>query len=1146
MGHNRFLMTTALISTLVFAGAPQTLAQSNFEETGFSISFGDDVIAGSTPPPYRAGRAPVDEDLRLIDLTVQFDTLARTRLLNVMTADRAEAFGAGETVMFRASTNYPAYIDRAEIRVIDRTRPGRQIVAAIPVAPNGTAAWTMPDDGPGDLSYVLRVYDPEGRFDETVPATLRRVDGPVTDRPALGPYAAPGEGEDRTAIRNIQVRGGTVIVSAVNAVPGDTMQVMGDEILVDASGRVAISRILPTGDNVVEVEAYGQRFLRDVHVPRSDWFTTGLIDIAVGATSGGPNDTDHEAYADGRAAFYVSGYNARGWHVIGSADTTYGPLEDIFSRLDDRDPQRVLDRLREEGDELYPTYGDDSTWYDSTPTSGNVYLSVETDTARFTWGDFEAGVEGPGLVRSARDLYGMSAQYRSDGITSDGAPRFSASLYAAVPDSLSQRDIQRGTGGSLYFLSRRDVITGSTSVRIEETDADTGFVVSSRTLLEGTDYVVDHLQGVLILTRPLASGGGDGSIISGAGDERVLNLVIQYEYIPTTEVEDASFGGRFEGWVNDHIRLGATAMSDETGNGRQDVIAVDARIEWGTGSFLELEAAQSSGPGFGRAISLDGGLTNDLQPAGTGAESMAYEARLGVQLSDLGLSLDGELQAWAQVRDAGFETLTESTLTAQELYGLSLDVGLTETLRFGVTAEDLSRESGEQLQDLEASLTFEVNEFWTIVGAIAHEDRVTPGDASETGTRTDAAIRVSYSPTGALTVYGLVQGTLENTGGLAANNRIGLGVEADLSDQISVAAEVSGGDGGVAGRLRASWRPTADNELYVGYTLDPTLGADGDLYNNQGRMIAGANYRYSEHLTSFTEYVFDRPGDQISLTQVYGVSYTPSATWSLSFGMEAADIEDATNGDFDRVGFSFGAQWSPDDEERSARIRLEYRTEDGAGTNRDRDTWAVTAGYSSQIAEDWRFLADVDAVFSDADSGPLANAEYVRASAGYAYRPIRNERLNVLARFTYIQDYSAEDQRFSNGTTDGPQQRSTVFGLAANYDITERLMVTGNLGYRFSEIAPRGSDVFTTDTGVLGAVRLDYEVLSQWDIMAEGRILHTREFGTNETGAVLGVYRHINDTISLGGGFEWGSVSNDPTVLGYESRGVFLNLIGRF
>ncbi len=1144
MAKAKLLGGVAASALLLIHAAPTPIGAQSFEDTGFSISFGDEVIAGATPP-YRPGRAPnpVDRDLRLLDLNVQFDTLARTRILNVGTADERTAYGAGETVTLQTVTNYPAFIDRAEVLVFDRTRPGRQVLATLPVSPNGTASFNMPADGPDELGYVLRVYDANGRFDETIPASLRRDGGTPL---GSAPLNVPDLSEDRTARRNIIVRGGTVVLNANNAVPGDTITVMGDEVRVAPDGTVEITRILPVGDNVIEIDAYGRRIMRDVYVPQTDWFRTGIIDIAAGVRHGGPRDTE-ESYLDGRVAFYVNGYNARGWNVTAAADTTYGPLEDLFSRLDDRDPLRVLDTLRSEGWDIYPTYGDDSTYYDSTPTSGNIFLRLETDTTVLQWGDFTASIDGPGLIRSSRDLYGASLSYNSLGITEDGEPQFSATAYAAVPDTLPQRDILRGTGGSLYFLSRSEIVGGSTNLRIEVTDSVTGFVISTEQLVEGRDYVVDSLQGVIILTEPLASGGQDGSVISGAGDEVNFNLVAQYEYVPTagTSVDGTSFGGRVESWVTDDVRLGATVMSDETGTDRQTVVAVDARVQFGEASFVEAEVAASEGPGFGRATSTDGGLSLVDEVGVPSDQAMAFELRAGVQFSDIGWDVDGGLTAYAQIREEGFTTISEDTPFDQELYGVTLDVGLSDRLRFGASAEDFSRDNGERRTEGELSLAYALNDIWTVTGAIAFEDRVNPGVADQTGTRTDIAVRLDYEPNDIYNVYGFVQGTVDTSGGLPDNNRIGVGGSVRFNEHLRFTGEVSEGDGGLAADARLSWTPTATNEVYIGYSLDPTVHGDHGSFTDSGRIVTGAAYNYSDQLRVFTEYVFDRPTDERILTQVHGLTYTPSSAWAFSAGLEVGQIQDEDSGDFERFGVSVGAVWTPD-EDRSGRARLEYRTEDGDGDTRDRETWAVSAGYSHQVAEDWRLIGQLDAIFSDSEEGPLADAEYFYGSVGFAYRPIANERLNMLSRLIYLQDTSPEDQRNSAGGTDGPQQRSTIFSVGANYDLTERLTVTGNLGFRFSEVADRGTDDFFSDTATLGVLRLDYEILHQWDVIGEGRALYTRETGIMESGALLGVYRHLNDTVSLGGGFEWGSVSDDATLIDYDSRGAFVNLIARF
>ena len=61
-------------------------------------------------------------------------------------------------------------------------------------------------------------------------------------------------------------------------------------------------------------------------------------------------------------------------------------------------------------------------------------------------------------------------------------------LSACDPSSVS-------TGGSVYFLTRRDITGGSLNLTVQAIDPDTGRVTSTRTLTEGVDYRIDHLQG---------------------------------------------------------------------------------------------------------------------------------------------------------------------------------------------------------------------------------------------------------------------------------------------------------------------------------------------------------------------------------------------------------------------------------------------------------------------------------------------------------------------------------------------------------------------------------------------------------------------------------------------------------------------------
>ena len=107
------------------------------------------------------------------------------------------------------------------------------------------------------------------------------------------------------------------------------------------------------------------------------------------------------------------------------------------------------------------------------------------------------------MVDFNRSLYGANAEYVSDTQTQFGEDKTVANAFAADPGSVSSRDEFQGTGGSLYFLQRQDVVIGSERIRIEERDRDSGVVVNVRNLVFGQDYDLNYIQGRLTLTLSL-------------------------------------------------------------------------------------------------------------------------------------------------------------------------------------------------------------------------------------------------------------------------------------------------------------------------------------------------------------------------------------------------------------------------------------------------------------------------------------------------------------------------------------------------------------------------------------------------------------------------------------------------------------------
>ena len=1123
---------------------------SEFQTEGFSISIDGATVAGATAPS--APNREADIAASRVDIDVRFDGLDQRTLLNVSTTDLRAGYRAGERIRFRTSSNYPAWIARAELRILDRDAVGRPAVTVLQAQPNGEVVWAMPEDGSGNLSYVLRVYDEDGRFDETAPLELQRNAKVFATHGTTGDVVAAGEGEDRTRIKNIRVRGGKITVAGTGMTPGTTANLMGEAIPVDNSGAFVASRILPAGDHVVTVDADGRRIVRDVEIPRSEWFYVGIADLTFGKrlrdeqTEADPDF--EETYAEGRLAAYFKGQTQRGYTITGSIDTGEGPLEDAFRRLNDKDPRQVL--LRLDPEDLYQTYGDDSSAYDDAPTSGRFFLRVERDASSLTWGDFKADISGAEYLQNTRSLYGAELRYYTPSVSENGDPRASVTLYAAQPDSLPQRDILRGTGGSVYFLTRQDINGGSETITVETVDPDTGRVVGRRTLTEGVDYRIDYIQGVLTLNEPLRSSALDGSLISsGASGAYDVNLVAQYEYTPTMgSLEGVSFGGRVEVWATDQLRFGVTAMSETTGTADQRMSGMDVRYELGELSYIEAEVAQTEGPGFGRSISTDGGLTINAEGVKTGPRASAYRFDSYFDLTDLGAGFPGHFALYYDRKQAGFSTLTEDITEDRVLFGFESEVELNERLTFGIEAEKFEQDAGDRKTSGEIRLAYALSETWTVTAGLGMLDKYVLGDPSETGRRTDAAVRVDYQPSDDLLVYAFGQLTVDRDGGLDENNRIGVGIESQLTGKLRFSGEISDGDKGRGAEVWLAYAPTADNEVYLGYTIDPTrTGAGFELSDAQddGTLVVGGRYRRSETMSTYAEDTWDLWGDRRSLTRAYGVTYTPDARWTFSGGVESGRVRDKIEGDFDRDAISLGLAYASSDNE-AGRVRLEYRTEDGLGTEQDRETWALSAGYEYKLNDNWRFLANLDSLYSDSAESDFRNGEYVEASLGYAYRPVLNDRLNLLFRYTYLRDLPGEDQVSADGSTDGPLQVSNVFSIDGNYDLSPKLTIGAKYGYRSSRVADRGTNDFFDSDAHLGVLRFDWHVVHKWDVLAESRVLFSEQSNVTDTGFLLALYRHIGNNAKIGLGYEWGKVSDDMTDLSYVGNGIFLNLIGKF
>ena len=1154
--------------------------------SGISISVDGEAILGKPTAEDKIIRT--DKNLEAVDIQIKYDGLDVTRRLNVATTDLRGTYKPGETVSFRGSWNYPDWIERAEVRIYRSVDKYASIAIAQPLT-----VIEVPTTGPGagavdwqsfreteslrlqngDLTYVLRVYDDKGRFDETLPLDLRISSEEVLleDRlPERESAVAPGESEDRTGVSNIPLYGGSVTVYGRHVPPGYTVKVLGETIPVDNAQRFVTSRILPPGDHEVDVSVSGLgkdsglQFERDINIPDSEWFYVGLADITLGKRLGSdaemltnvhPNEFPGTTFRRGRLAFYVKGKIKGSTLLTAAFDTTEEELDDIFDNLDRKDPRRLLRNL--DPDDFYPVFGDDSTTIDDAPTSGKFYVRLEKGKSHVLWGNFKTRINGTELARYERGLYGANVHLESEYVTSHGQPLAEAEGFAAEPGTLPQRDELRGTGGSAYFLRRQDINQGSEQITIERRDRVTGEVVERTLLRPDEDYQIDYVQGVVLLRNPLQSQGGtSGAVRQGVTGDQDLYLIAVYEYTPTlTDLDGFTYGGRGQAWITDNVRIGATGYVEDTGFADQTLFGADVHIRLSEKSYFEFEWAESEGDTFGIVTSTDGGfIFNPISGDGpANGKAQAYRAKIALDLSELtDGGLEGTIGGYYENREAGFNAPGRYTSVEERLTGVFADVEIDEDTTLRAKYDNVDRADGDDRSELSAELERRFGDEYTASVGVTHSDYANAvGSSTGFGERTDVGARLTrtYDEKNKVWVFG--QATVSRDKTRERNDRVGIGFERQINDKLSAEAEVSYGTQGIGGLAGLVYSPNADDRYYVGYRLDPDTTA-GDLngYDPFGRdlgsIVYGANRKINDQWSAFFEENYDFSGTQRSLTHTYGVTYTPDAVWTIGAGFESGEVYDDVNGDFDRVAVS--GTVSLREEVRNASLRFEARFEEGQNAAiRDRNTYLLSGQYGYLHNDDWRFIASIDAVLSESDQDTILDGDYIEGSIGWAYRPVENDRLNALFRYTYLEDLPGSQQVNAQNQILGPRQRSHVLEADFVYDLNERWSIGGKYGFRTGEIElVRGSGNFQDSSAHLAVARLDYHLVEKWDLLLEARALWLPELDQTNTGILAGAYYHIGENLKLGVGYNFGEFSDDLTDLTYDDEGIFINVIGKF
>jgi flagellar motor protein MotB/predicted porin len=1166
------------------------------------------------------GRSSADiqrcTDVALDQAHIQFgfDTLQADRRLavaarptRIVLGSAADA-GAAGPIRFTMYANYSHFIERAEVRIFDSGQsPEATPLAVVELGPDGFAEW-QPAPGsvtgpPRELEYVLRAYGKGGTFDETVPQSLQVVysNGSATETaadaagataasatlaaaPATAPDAgqAPAEGADPAddplsmaygesslGLRNIPLASGTVTVRGSAIPEGHSVWVAGRRVPVDPSGNFVAEEILPSGIHTVEVAVLddagnGELFLRDLELERNDWFYVGMADLTLSKNdTNGPVDLlqgenapyDYDSSADARLAFFLNGKFADDWRLTASADTRDEPLEDLFSNFLNKSPDSLFRRI--DPDYHYPTFGDDGTVEEMAPTLGKFYVKVSNHDNYGLWGNFKVGYMNNELAQVDRGLYGGNLHYESQASTSFGERRFAVDGFTAEPGTVSSREEFRGTGGSLYFLHRQDILTGSERVRVEVRDRASGLVTSVRNLTPGIDYDIDYLQGRILLSEPLSSTAEDDLLVRSGGlhgDESYL--VVRYEYTPGFEDIDAlSLGGQAHYWFGERVKLGLTANENDDGNADSSLEAADITVRMSADSWFKLQSASTEGLIGSTVRSDDGGFGfygyDDSSFANT--DGGGYRADVSLGLGDFLKRDRGRLTLYRQSLDGGYSAPGLATLTDTDNYGGTFRMPVTDKVSVRAKADRRVQDQGLETNAQELDLAYRLTEQWGVSAGLRKDERIDRSPVvpltQEQGERTDALMQVEYESKGRWNAYGFVQDTLSVDGDREQNGRIGTGGSYRLSERLRIQAEASDGELGAGARLGTQYTPSEGTSVYLNYSLeneraDNALAAAG---GSEGNVTAGMKTRLSDSTSVYLEERYRDASSVSGLTHTAGISLAPTDRLSFGANADIGTLQDTLTGAETkrqaaglRVGYGFDAL--------QLASGIEYRSDESEQPDASwisRKTWLFRNNFKYQITPGSRLLGKLNHSDSSSSLGQFYDGGYTEAVLGYAFRPVRHDRLNALFKYTYFYNVPTTDQLTLKNTAAEFVQKSLVAAMDVTYDLTPRWTIGGKYAHRQGQMSlDRADPQFFDNAADLFVLRADFRFLEKWEGLVEGRRLELPDIGDRRSGGLLVISRYLNEHLKAGLGYNFTDFSDDLTDLSFDHRGVFLNLTG--
>ncbi|NNF50385.1 MAG: DUF11 domain-containing protein, partial [Woeseiaceae bacterium] len=1116
-------------------------------------------------------RVEISGDLSKTDLVKNYDPHRQPPSVSIngrsLDIDERGRF-AGELELDAASDSMHVLLGTSQGRTVETVVPLPTIEVLSPI---GTFSIPFDNDVPGDTGRLMTELAARTEPGNTVEVNGERVEVDSEGRFATDITMQPGENHYGIVARNpmgvlrianlklvvddgadgeplvvvdptpklaltlpppgVPLSNSHLVVHGSTA-PGNSVYINDAEIQVDERGGFTATLSLEQGDNpftarVVDADGNTGEIERSFEYGGEGMFFMALLDgkftqlKTSGSLQAAGADESDEFVSEGRIAYYLKGHVLGKYLLTSAFDSGQRKLGELFSDLTEQDNERLLTNL--DPDTLYPVYGDDSTLVYDAQSLGKFYIALESETLQAMIGNYALNFTDTELAAYQRTLYGASVSYQSEPTEEGEKSRTTAQAFHANIEQAHVRDELRATGGSLYYLSQRDVIEGSEHVSVIVRDQDSGLILERRALLQGLDYTIDYVDGRLLSNGPISSVRTDSSLV----DSNILGgnaVYLQIDYETRVDgFEQTSSGGRVRQRVGDRLTLGATSIDEDQLAGEYSLKATDAEYRFSDKSRLVAEFATSEGNNSVAYVSEDGGLTYQAVAQDSGASGEAFKIAAEIDAGEwFGWEDRLLVNTYYKRLDTGFSANAVTSEQGSEKSGIGTSWKISDRNMVRARYElqkYLLDGSENSMGTLQWNLT---RDNWGLAAEL--EDR-----SGQRGDATIAAARLTNRWTDRLSTNLEHQQTLSGE----ENDQSTFGVNYRATDRLSLDARATRGTLGESAQLGAQfdWR---GNRFYVAQTFKNSVSNGID----NGR-LAGVAVPFGPDGELYSEYQWNDLASGAQRQRMVGARQRFKAGNGLTVQLsgEHSAHSDAMANEGDRYAVAAKVSYENESGLRFS-TRNEFREDTRAMAS---EQFLSSTQLTLPIGTDLSVVGKYRFSKSESQAQVERNIDFTEASIGLAYRPVAHDRLNLLTRYTKLSNTPTVFQTASMNSG----ASSDIFAVDWSYQLSRRIEWVGKQAMRWSEYDddPLGNRSLTA----LSIHRLNWTLPRDFLLGTEFRRM-TQDLADDErSGFVTEVMWEGLDPLRLGIGYNFSDVSdNEHVEYDFSTRGFFMRLQGKF